>query len=131
MRQDFAIECINHQGRFRLTCRLPGAGFGLSYGELTVHDTKSGVHLTLTRDEWRPLLKSILQLVKGADDIVADLPIDPVTRAAWQIPVRNLPMALARGGIITAYRDELEKLQARYIGRAEALSARISGQGKG
>jgi len=127
MRQDFGIECVHYQGRFTATCRMPGAGRGLSYGELTVHDTKSGVQMTLARDEWRPLLKSILQLVKGADNVVAGLPIDPVTRAAWQIPVRNLPMAMARGAIITAYRAELEQLQARYIERAAETTVKING----
>jgi hypothetical protein len=130
MRQDFGIECIDHKGRFRLTCRLPGAGLGLMYGELIVQDTRSGAHLTLTRDEWRPLLKSILQLVKAAEGIVADLPIDPVTLAAWQIPVRSLASALGRAHLIKLYNEDLKQLQARYIERAEATTARLTGQAK-
>ena len=64
----YGIETIAYHAGIRVTCRIPDASHGWSYGELIVEETKAGVRLTLPRHEWTPLLKAIRQALRSASE---------------------------------------------------------------
>ncbi len=121
----YGIETTAYHDGFRITCRIPSASHGWTYGELTVEDRKAGVRLTLPRHEWSPLLKAIRQALRSASEALEVVPADPVVRAAARIPVRSHAMALARGAVLTKYERDLKVLRESYVEQAESLAARF------
>jgi len=125
MKATQSFEAVHSHDRFRLTAQAVESGMGFQHVWLRVEDTDSGAAIQLARSELLPLFRAIAVALKSVEDAVADLPSDPVERAARRVPSSGKYHGWKRGSILKSYAQELDELRERYLLRFDEWTEQI------